>query len=113
MKSFLKLLLVSMFFVCVPSFAIDNISVDKIEIYTDKSKILDLGTGGASIPANVKVAVLRTTNQTYSGWKFVAYGDSLDQILSVWLAARAMNKPISCNYEDRGAYWVQCVGVGF
>lgn len=92
---------------------VDNISVDKIEVYTEKSKIPDLGTGGSSIPAGVKVVVLRTSNPTYSGWKFVAYGDSINETLSLWLSAKAMGKNMSCVWEDRGNYWVQCVGVAF
>ena len=44
------------------------------------------------IPGGVKVAVLRTNNPTYAHWKFVAYGDSLSETLSLWLTARGGRK---------------------
>lgn len=110
----LRILLVATFaFICETAFATDNISVDKIEIYTDKSKIPYIGNDGWAIPSGVKVAVLRTNNPSYAGWKFVAYGDSLNEMLSLWLSARALGKSINCINEDRGNYWVQCVGITF
>jgi hypothetical protein len=96
---------------CKAVLAIDDIAIDKIEIYTDKSKIPYLGSDGWAIPSGVKVAVLRTSNPTYASWKFVSYGDSFKEVLSLWILARALNKNINCISEDRGNYWVQCVGV--
>jgi hypothetical protein len=115
MKKFRHVLMAFSLVVSASAFAgaVDNISVDKIEIYTEKSKIPDLGTGGNLIPAGVKVVVFRTTNQTYASWKFVAYGDSINESLSVFLTAKAMGKNISCVWEDRGNFWVQCIGVSF
>lgn len=115
MNKILGFLIFITVFICDASLAVavDGITVDKIEIYTDKSKIPDLGANGGGIPAGVKVAVIRTNNPTYSNWKFVAYGDSLDQVMSIWLTAKALNKPVNCVAEDRGNWWVQCVGVTF
>jgi hypothetical protein len=115
MKKFMHLLIVLSLVVsaAVVAGTIDNISVDKIEIYTDKSKIPNLGQDGASIPAGVKVVVWRTNNQTYASWKFVAYGDSINETLSVILTAKAMEKNVSCVWEDRGNRYVQCIGVSF
>lgn len=89
----------------------ENISVDKIEVYSDKSKIPDLGTNGGAIPANTKVIVFRTSNATLAGWKFVSYGNAVSENLSVLLTAKATNKTVSCVWEDRGNYWVECVGL--
>lgn len=89
----------------------NNISVDKIEIYSDKAKIPDLGANGAAIPVNTKIIVVRTNNQTYAGWKFISYGSATNENLSVLLTAKAMNKTVSCVWEDRGNYWVECVGL--
>ena len=113
MKAVLKILSLGALFYSVGAFSnpINNITIDKIEVYTDKSKILDLSNGGGAIPAGVKVVVVRTNNQSYTGWKFVFYGDSLNENLSLLLFAKAMNKTVNCVYEDRGNYWVQCVGT--
>ena len=89
----------------------NDISVDKLEVYSDKSKIPDLGTDGGAIPANTKIIVFRTNNQTLAGWKFVSYGNSATENLSILLSAKAMNKKVSCVWEDRGNYWVECVGL--
>lgn len=89
----------------------DNISVDKIEVYSDKSKIPNLGTGGGAIPPNTKIIVFRTKDQTLAGWKFVSYGNSANENLSILLSAKAMNKKVSCVWEDRGNFWVECVGL--
>lgn len=93
------------------SATINNISVDKIEIYSDKTKIPDLGANGAAIPINTKIIVVRTNNQTHEGWKFLSYGSATNENLSVLLTAKAMNKTVSCVWEDRGNYWVECVGL--
>lgn len=89
----------------------DNISVDKIEVYSDKSKIPDLGANGGSIPSNIKIIVVRTNNPTLAGWKFVSYGSVASESLSLLLTAKATNKTVSCVWEDRGNYWVECVGL--
>lgn len=89
----------------------DNIRVDKLEVYSDKSKISDLGSNGGAIPPNTKIIVFRTNNPTLAGWKFVSYGNSANENLSILLSAKAMNKTVSCVWEDRGNYWVECVGL--
>lgn len=91
---------------------ITGLDVSKVEIYTDKSMIPDIGSNGAAIPGGEKVAVMRTSNATYGHWKFVAYGDTLNNIQSLWLTAKALGVTVHCVAEDRGNFWVQCVGTG-
>ncbi len=90
---------------------IDNISVDKIEVYVDKSKIPYLGSNGWAIPANTKIIVFKTKNPSYVSWKFVLYGNALDETFSLLLTAKATGKNVSCVWEDRGNYWAECVGL--
>jgi len=110
---FSKVLILSAFFSASFAFAAtkENISVDKLEVYSDKSKIPDLRTNGGSIPANTRIIVFRTNSPTLAGWKFVAYGNAASENLSILLSAKAMNKTVSCVWEDRGNYWVECVGL--
>jgi hypothetical protein len=105
-------ILISALLICPSARAanIPGLVINSLEIYADKSKIPDIGTDGWGIPSGAKVAVLRTTG-AYTHWKFVAYGDTLSEILSIWEAAKIAGMLVSCTYEDRGNYWVQCVGT--
>jgi hypothetical protein len=113
MKLLFKIFALGAFFSTSSAFSAtkEGISVDKIEVYSDKTKISDLGANGASIPSSTKIIVVRTNNPTYAGWKFVSYGNAANESLSILLTAKAMNKTVSCVWEDRGNYWVECVGL--
>lgn len=89
-----------------------DLVVDRVEVYSSKDKIPYIGSDGGSIPGATPLIVMRTSSSTYADWKFVTYGDSMDYILSLWLAAKLSGNSVFCTFEDRGNYWVECVGSG-
>lgn len=91
---------------------IPGLKVKSLEIYANKAKIPNMGQAGWSIPEGTPVIVMKAENSSHAHWRFVAYGETMKDMLALWMTAKVSKNPVFCVPEDRGNYWVQCTGTG-
>ena len=111
-KNFILMLMVVCFVSPVHA-VINNLDISTVAAYKAKANIPSeiIGTSGHTIPDGIPLIIMKTKPGTYGHWTFVAYGESMNQMLSIWLTAKSTGNTVSCVNLDRGNYWVECAGT--